>query len=136
MEKLIYLIFKRARLSALNIKREDDDEHDDESEGGSLFDKMPEPDMLIENDTVFVTRSWIPDFLANQTRNQVETIQKKVTLSEKEKAERLQQRKQMEMERKKALKAALKRAKLKKLNNIDEERQDESVSNISNIYLP
>ncbi len=120
----------------MNLKRDDDDEHDDESEGGSLFDTMPEPDMLIENDTVFVTRSWIPDFLANQTRNQVETIQKKVTLSEKEKAERLQQRKQMEMERKKALKAALKRAKLKKLNNIDEERQDESVSNFLSIYLP
>ena len=116
-------------MSALNIKRDDDDENDEDGEGSSLFDTMPEPDLIIENDSVCVTRSWIPDFLANRTHTQVDTIQKKVTMSEKEKSERLQQRKQMEMERKKALKAALRRAKMKKLNNIDEEKQDESVSN-------
>jgi len=118
-------------LSALNIKRDDDDDENDENggEGGTLFDTMPEPDLVIENDTVCVSRAWIPDFLANRTHTQVDTIQKKVTMSEKEKSERLQQRKLMEMERKTALKAALRRAKMKKLNNIDEEKQDESVSN-------
>jgi hypothetical protein len=41
----------------------------------------------------------------------------------------------MEMERKKALKAALRRAKMKKLNNIDEEKQDEPVSNNQSLYF-
>jgi len=123
-------------LSALNIKRDDDDENDEDGgESGTLFDTMPEPDIVIENDTVCVTRSWIPDFLANRTHTQVDTIQKKVTMSEKEKSERLRQRKLMEMERKKALKAALRRAKMKKLNNIDEEKQDEPVSNNQSLYF-
>ena len=116
----------RARLSALNVKRDDDDD-EEEGEPASIFDNMPDPDLVIENDTIFLKRSWIQDFLASRTKNQVENIQKKVTLTDAEKAERLLQRQIMEAERKKALKAAVRRAKMKKLNQIDEESGDAAV---------
>ena len=122
----IFFQFLRARLSALNIKK-DEDENDDEEES-SIFDNMPDPDLVIENDSIFLKRSWIQEFLSNSTSKQVDSIQKKVVLSEKEKTARLLKRQMMEAERKKALRAAIRRAKMKKLNNIDEEKQDETVS--------
>ena len=121
----------------MNVKKDDDgDENDEEGEGAKIFDNMPDPDLVIENDTIILKRTWIQEFLANRTKNQVKNIQKKIILTDAEKAERLLQRQKMEAERKKALKAAVRRAKMKKLNNIDEEGGDAAVSLKLFVFFP
>ena len=78
-----------------------------------------------------IKRTWIQEFLSSRSKDEIEKMKKKTVLSEAERAQRMARLKQMEIERKKALKAAIKRAKLKRLNALEEEKTDESVSRFS-----
>ncbi|CAF0814981.1 unnamed protein product [Brachionus calyciflorus] len=108
--------YTEARLSTL-IKEDENDEN-------RLIESIREPEMRIEDDQIFITRAAVIDFLINKDKPKIEEKNKKKVLTEEEKRERAQRIKQMENERKKALKAAAKRAKVNKLSVVDEEKDD------------
>ena len=97
-------------MAALVTKRDDEDT-DEENEFQEIFDKIPEPDLIIEQGVVYLKRPWIQNFLAMSS--QEKKVKKVIT--EEERAERQERLKQMEIERKKALKQAQKRNELKRL---------------------
>ena len=110
-------------MAALLFKRENDDEDEDyENHFKQLVDNLPEPDLIIENQTVYLKRPWIQSLLSRS----FESMKQKHVLSDEEKAQRAEKRRLMEIERKKALKATAKRLKQKKLaENQEEESQDQ-----------
>ena len=83
--------------------------------------RIPDSEVVIENESIVVRRPWAQSLLTNRTKAQMKSLKKKVELTEEQKAERAKMLRRMAIERKKALKAEAKRAKLKRLNKIDEE---------------
>ncbi len=116
-----------AKLNSVNLRSNDDDSGDEEQKR-EFLEKMPEPDVEIENNDVYVKRTWIHQYLSNKHRSQDSNVKKKVELTEEERAKRLERLRLMEIERKKALKAAARRAKLKLLSTLEEEKKNDKVS--------
>ena len=94
-------------------------------EDEDLQNKLPEPELSIENGQIYVKRPWVQQYLFKRARSPPRSDSKK-ELTEQEKLARSLRRKKMELERKKALKRALQRAKQDRLNALEEE--DEGVS--------
>jgi len=121
--------YTQSRLEALLVKWESDraGEETNREEGGTiveteneikeLFDKIPEPDIVIENNLICLKRPWIQNFLDMTAQK----VNKKV-LTEEEKMERMERIRIMEIERKKALKKAMLRNSLEKQKMLAKER--------------
>jgi hypothetical protein len=106
-------------LAALNAKSENDDEEDNTS--FNLFlENMPEPDVAIDNNNIYVKRTWLQQLLS---RKQQMPEKKIVVLTEAERAKKLKRLKRMEEERQKTLKAMKRRASQKK----SDKRNDDMV---------
>ncbi len=86
--------------------------------------KLPEPELAINGDQVYVKRPWVQEYLFKRHKVQPRSGDSKKELTEEERLERSMRRKRMELERKKALKKALRRAKMNRLNAVDEENED------------
>lgn len=96
--------------------------------------KLPDPEIVIDNNTVYVKRPWVQNFLTLRSKHHLDNLKKKRELTDEEKAERARRIKQMEIERRKALRAAAKRAKLKTLSKINEESTQVSLRFSSLFY--
>ncbi len=86
---------------------------------------LPDPDVEIENSRVYVKRPWLKDLLRKDDLDKLKT--KKLELTEEQRAERRRRAREMEIERRKALKAALRRAKMNKLAALEENLAGEQV---------
>ena len=95
-----------------------------------FFDKIPEPELVIENEAIFLKRPWIQSYLASNEIEDVKYLKHKRFMTQEERARRLEKLRIMEVERKKALKATAKRAKLKRLGILEEEKKDTVIKNI------
>lgn len=99
-------------------------EEDDPAEGKLL----PEPDLVIQSEQLFARRPWVQEYLFKRNKGSDKLGHAKKELTEEEKIARDLRRKKMEIERKRALKAALRRAKLnKQLGALEEEEDNVSV---------
>lgn len=108
--------YTKSRFSALmnrELGREEGGENDSEDELQDLFDKIPEPDLEIEDSNIYLKRPWIKNFMEMSAKNKIV----KRELTEEEKQERQERIRLMEVERKKALKRAKKRIQLQKLKS-------------------
>jgi ribosomal protein L9 len=85
--------------------------------------KLPEPELAINGDQVYVKRPWVQEYLFKRSKAETKSGESKKELTEEERLERSLRRKRMELERKKALKKALRRAKMNRLNAVDEENE-------------
>lgn len=92
------------------------------------MENLPEPDLLIENSQIIIRRPKIIELILNAGKPKPDTPKVKKILTEDEKRERAMRLKQIEFERKKALKAAARRAKLNKLSALEEEKLEEQVN--------
>ena len=105
-------------MAALLVKRDDEESDEEVDEIQELFDKIPEPDLVIENSSVHVKRPWIQNFLLMSEKKQ----EPKKVLTEKEKEERRERIRLMEIERKKDLKKAKARLDLKRQRMENQDR--------------
>jgi hypothetical protein len=127
---IIIIIFKRARLEAFLIRKEYE-ETDEDLENKEFIEKIPEPELTIENNKIYLKRPWIKTFLRSKD---ADYNKPKKVLTERERAERIQRNKLIEYERKKALKKVLERERQKRLGQLhtaDEKKEDSLVSNRS-----
>jgi len=120
--------YTQSRLAALLVKKQSDRASEETTEGGEeqleseneiqeLFDKIPEPDMVIENSVIHLKRPWIQKFLDMNAQKTTKKV-----LTEEEKIERMERIRMMEIERKKALKKARQRNNLEKQKLHEKER--------------
>jgi len=120
--------YTQSRLAALLVKKQSDRASEETNEGGEeqleieneiqeLFDKIPEPDMVIENSVIHLKRPWIQKFLDMNAQKTTKKV-----LTEEEKIERMERIRMMEIERKKALKKARQRNNLEKQKLHEKER--------------
>lgn len=97
--------------------------HDD------LSDQLPLPEIEIEKDSIFINRSWIQNLIAGQADEKPPSA-----LTKEQRFERAKRRKIMEIERRKALKAARLRKQLKNraksVEKIDLPLEDEKSSGL------
>lgn len=105
-------------MAALLVKRDDEESDDEVDEIQELFDKIPEPDLVIENSNVHVKRPWIQNFILMSEKQQ----EPKKVMTEKEKEERRERIRLMEIERKKDLKKAKARLDLKRQRMENQDR--------------
>lgn len=112
----------------LNLFKENEveDDEDDLNAQGTGFN-LPEPEIKIENNQIFVKRPWLNDILANRSKEDMDKLRNKVALTEEQRAARRKRIKEMEIARRKALKAAQRRAKMKKLALLGDEISEEQV---------
>ncbi len=97
----------------------------------NFIEKIPEPELTIENNKIYLKRPWIKTFLRSKD---ADYNKPKKVLTERERAERIQRNKLIEYERKKALKKVLERERQKRLGQLhtaDEKKEDSLVSNRS-----
>ncbi len=87
--------------------------------------KIPEPEIAIENIQIYLKRPWIQEYLFKRAKTPPKNIIRK-QLTEEEKLARDERRRQMEIERRKALRRALRRAKMNRLNALDEDEENVS----------
>lgn len=119
----------RVRLSVLNTSSDNEEETgiefdvEEQRDNGviqtvrkkkNLLVDLPEPEVKVENDKVHVRRPWLRELLLLASNGGLEKLKKKVVLTEEERAERRRRAKEMEIERRKALRAAQRRARLAK----------------------
>ena len=97
---------------------------DEDAENREFLEKIPEPDLIIENNQIYLKRPWIKQFL--RTRGG-ETEKPKKILTEEERQERRQRIRMMERERQRALKIVLKRERNKKLGIVLEDKKEDSL---------
>jgi hypothetical protein len=94
--------------------------------------EFPEPDLKIENNQIFIKRPWLGHLLANRGPGEMEKLKKNAQLSEQQRQERRERHRQMEAERKKALRATMLRAKqLKRKNKLSILEEDSTFSQVS-----
>ena len=80
-----------------------------------LPEKIPPPDVEIDGKNIFINRPWVQQFLFGKpSESDASTVKPKQPLTPGQKAARARRLKIMEIERRKALKAAKLRMKLKK----------------------
>ena len=112
----------RSKLDVLRKEILEELGEDDED----LENKMPEPEIAIENGQIYIKRPWIQEYLFKRSKSPLDSANKK-HLTEEEKLLREMRRKRMEIERRKALKRALRRAKMERMNALAEEGENVSV---------
>lgn len=93
---------------------------DDQEDEDFFLENLHEPEVIIQNGQIHLKRTRIVDMISGRYKKN-ESGSKKKVLTEEEKRQRAKRLKEIENERKKALKAAAKRAKLNKLSIVDEE---------------
>lgn len=109
---------RRGKASKAND--EDDDESttitDPRQQSRRLLVDLPDPHFQVDQGKIHVTRPWVNDIIMTATNRGIDLskLKKKAVLSEEQRAERRRRRLEMEMERKKALRAAQRRLRLAK----------------------
>jgi len=103
------------------------EETDEDLENKEFIEKIPEPDLVIENNQIFLKRPWIKTFLQSK---EGEMDKPKKILTESERAERIRRNRMIERERQKALKMVMLRERAKKLGLSEDEKKEDSLVNI------
>jgi hypothetical protein len=75
---------------------------------------IPSPDVEIDDKSIYVNRPFVQQLLLGKQGSETSTIKPKPPLTEEQKKQRARRLKIMEIERKKALKAARKRLRMNK----------------------
>lgn len=93
-------------------------------ENKEFLEKIPEPDLIVENNQVYLRRPWIKQFLRGRD---VEPVKPKKVLTDQERQARLRRFRIMERERQRALKVVLKRERQKRLGKPEEDKKEDSL---------
>lgn len=141
---------RRGKASKGNKNYDGKDDDDDEStiitdprqQSRRLLVDLPDPHFQVDQGKIHVTRPWVNDIIMTATNRGIDLskLKKKAVLSEEQRAERRRRRLEMEMERKKALRAAQRRLRLAKkmaadaLNGESGEQKVKIRDNFTNIF--
>jgi hypothetical protein len=99
----------RARLAQVEITSKSLDDTDD-----APPEKIPPPDIEIDDKAIYVTRAWVHRYLMGKPDTAMSMIKPKPVLTPEQKAARAKRLKIMEIERRKAIRAAKLRVKMRK----------------------
>ena len=119
-----HLIFNyRARIAQLDNSKTSEEGSEEISQNQSRSQThsaviervIPPPDVEIDEKSIYVNRPWVQQLLLGKQASESSSIKPKPPLTEEQKKARARRIKIMEIERKKSLKAARKRLRMKKL---------------------